>query len=478
MRIFTLLIISLFITPQVASAQTSEVWSLEKCVQYAVSHNISIRQSELNERLAALTLKQSQLSQLPNVNVGPAYGRSYGRSVDPTTNQFVVGSYDFLSLSGNADVLLFGWFQKRNTIRQNDLTHQATLADLDQLKDDVSLNVATGYLRAVLAKEQILVNEKQVALSQQQLSQTQKFADAGRLPELNVAQLTSQLATDSSNLITAISTYTASLLDLKALLNLDFEVPFDVQAPEATVEGQSELMGQTPAAIYEVAAKNFGAIKGSILRLNAAERQLKASKSVRYPSLSLGAQAGTSYATTYKDYGNPEIVGASPIGFVPRTGGIDTVYQPTYRLPVIGTTPLNTQFGDNFRHTYTLQLSIPIFNAWQAQTAVRQSKINVQSQELNKYQAELNLKQNVYKAYNDARNSVQKYYAAQRAADAAHRAFEFAQRRYDIGITNTVEYLVIQNNQYIADASLSSAKYDLIFRLKVIDYYLGKDLKL
>src|SRR5690606_38691896 len=123
-------------------------------------HNISIQQNVLNERLAKLTLQQSQLSQLPNVSTFSSLGRSFGRSVDPTTNQFVEGvsSYDFMSLSGNADVLLFGWFQKRNQIASNKLKYQAAQADLDQLKDDVSLNVATGYLRALLAQEQIRVS--------------------------------------------------------------------------------------------------------------------------------------------------------------------------------------------------------------------------------------------------------------------------------------------------------------------------------
>ena len=482
MRPFFLLLCALFIARGEASARTNDdVWSLQRCVQYALTHNISIQQNVLNERLAKLTLKQSQLSQLPNVNVGPGYGRSYGRSVDPTTNQFVNGSYDFLSLSGSADVLLFGWFQKRNTIQKNDLTHQATMADLDQLKDDVSLNVATGYLRALLAKEQITVNEKQVALSEQQLDQTRKFAEAGRLPQLNVAQLTSQLATDSANLIGAISDYTASLLDLKALLNLDFEVPFEIQAPEVAVAGQDELLANTPATIYESASKRFGAIKGSELRLEAAGKQVKASRGALWPSLNFTAQAGSNYATTYKDYGTPTVDFSKQVptgSFVDINGTPTPTYTYNYTPTILRTTPLNTQFGDNFRHTYSLNLNIPVFNAWQAEAGLRQSKINYESQLLNRDQARLTLKQNVYKAYNDARNSIQKYYAAQRAAEAAHEAYDFAQKRYDVGMTNTVDYLVTQNNQYRADASLSSAKYDLIFRLKVIDYYMGKALKL
>src|SRR5690606_7766300 len=195
-----------------AFSQEENVWSLERSVRYALDHNLSIRQTELNERLANLNLQQSRLSQIPNINANIGYGRSFGRSVDPTTNQFVSGNYDFISAGGSADILVFGWFQKRNTIAANKYSLEAAAEDLDQLKNDVSLNVATGFLRALLAKEQIRVNEKQADLSKAQLEQTRQFVAAGRLPELNAAQLESQLASDSANLIASVSDYNSAVL--------------------------------------------------------------------------------------------------------------------------------------------------------------------------------------------------------------------------------------------------------------------------
>lgn len=460
---------------------SAAVWSLQRSVQYALDHNISIRQNVLNERLARLTLRQSQLGQLPSLNASGAYGRSFGRSVDPTTNQFVSGtSYDFVSLSANADVLLFGWFQRRNTIKANKYSLEAAKADLDQLQDDVSLNVATGYLRALLAGEQIRISEKQVELSAAQLSQTRKFAEAGRVPELNVAQLESQLAGDSANLIQAIADYTSAILDIKALLNLEFSQPFSPQVPDVKVSEQLDLISMQPEDIYREARKNLGTIRSSELKLKAAQKDWARTKGALWPQLSLSAQAGSNYSTTFKDYN------VTGVNVVPVAGSVavDTVtgntlplyqYSPVYTT---STTPLNKQLDNNFRQTVSLGVNIPVFNAWQSQFATRQARINVVSQELNMYQAELTLKQNVYKAYNDAGNSIQKYYAAVRAAEAAQRAFDFAQKRYDLGLTNTVEYLTTQNALYTADARLASAKYDLIFKLKVIDYYLGKELKL
>ena len=247
LSLFVLLLLPVF----ARAISEGDTWTLERCVAYALSHNISIQQSVLNERLAALTLKQSRLSQLPNANLNTGYGISYGRSIDPTTNQFVDGHYNFSSIGGQADVLVFGWFQKRNTIRKNDLAHLAAQSDLEQLKDDVSLNVATGFLRALLAKEQIGVAQKQVDLSLQQLSQTRKFAEAGRVPQLNVPQLNYQVPSDSSALITAIADYNAAILDLKALLNLDFETPFSITPPDVDVASLYELTNYPPSAVYE-----------------------------------------------------------------------------------------------------------------------------------------------------------------------------------------------------------------------------------
>ena len=480
MRLLSFVIVCACLLPSAAGAQDQDVWTLQRCVQYAVDHNISIQQNVLNERLAALALKQSKLSQLPSANVSTGYGRSYGRSVDPTSNQFIDANYNFLSLNGSADVLLFGWFQRRNTIAKNDLSYKASVADVDQLKDDVSLNVATGFLRALLAKGQIGVNEKQVALSEQQLDQTRRFAEAGRLPELNVAQLTSQLATDSSNLIGAISDYTSALLDLRALLNLDFTVPFDIQEPAIDVTDIASILANKPEDVYRVAANHFGGIRSSKLKVAAAEKAAKASEGLRYPQLTFDAQLGSNYASTYTQIDNYTQTGISTTAsgyYYDNTGKQVPIYQPTFSYST-STIPINNQIGNNLRQTYSLNLSIPLFGAWQAQAAVRQSRINVQAQQLAEDQVEITLKQNVYKACNDARNSTQKYYAAQRAAVAAREAYGFAQKRYDLGLTNTVDYLVTQNNQYRADASELSAKYDLIFRLQVINYYLGRQLKL
>lgn len=479
MRLFPVIIILFLFFNTIGSAQPAanmdDVWSLQHCVQFAIEHNISIRQDSLTSRLARYTLQESQLGQLPILSASGSYGRSFGRSVNPTTNQFVDASYNFLSPSLNGNLLLYGWNQVRNIIARNRYSLMASLADLDQLKDDISLNVANGFLTALLAEEQINVSRNQVGLSQAQLDQTRAFADAGRLPELNVAQLESQLATDSATLINAIASYNSAILDLKSLLNLDFSTPFSIQIPGIEVGEQMQVSAMQPEDIYKKARTHFGSIKSSELKVQSAEKGLAAAKSFLYPQLFLGYQVGTSFASNYqtaqmgpyrKDSSNINIDG---VQHQLIQEGPTTIY---------ANTPFGTQLNNNFRQTLALTLNIPILNGWQSQYSIRQAKINLQQQELSEYNAELTLKQNVYKAHNNALNSIQKYYAAKRADEAARRALDFARKRYDLGLTSTVDLLVTQNQEFTAEANLISAKYDLIFKLKVIDYYLGKELKL
>lgn len=471
----TVLIILLL--PVAAMAQEGSVWSLQRCIRYAIDHNISIKQDSLNARLARYTVEQSRLSQIPAVSASGTYGKSFGRSINPTTNQFVEGSYNSLSASGTASALLFSGLQVRNNIARNKYSLLASLADLEQLKNDVSLNVANGFLVAVLAKEQINISKNQVDVTMAQLAQTKAFATAGRLPELNVAQLESQLATDSSNLVNSIANYNAAILDLKAMLNLDFSEPFTIEVPDMEVGDELRLSATSPAEVFEKARGTFGSIKASKLRVDAARKGLAAARGGIYPQLSAGYQVGTNYASNYQNYSYVP-AGEQVVGYVRIDSNTSyPITQPGFTT-VTSPIPFSNQFDNNLRHSVFVNLNIPILNGWQTRYNIQQARISLETQRLNEYNAELTLKQNVYKAHNNAINAIQKYNAAKRASDAAARALDFAKKRYDLGLTSTVDLLVTQSSQFNAATNMVIAKYDLVFKLKVIDYYLGKEIKL
>ncbi len=472
--LFTIALTGTFVA---AKAQDS-LWTLQRSIQYALSNNLDIRQSVLNERLSKLELQQSQLSQLPNASINTNVGRSYGRSIDPTTNQFINAGYTFYGLSGDVDVLLFGWFQKRNTIAQNKLLNKAAGADLDQLKDDVSLNVATAFLRILLAKEQIAISESQLQFSIKQKEQTEYFVKAGRSPELDLEQMLAQVATDSANYFTAVASYQQSILDIKAIMNFEISTPFVPVAPNVDNAALSDIAALNPEQVYVTAEDRFGSIRSSQLKVEAAKKALAATKGTLYPQLVLSGQFGTNYASTLK-----ELTGVQPTGYAPNgqvvyiDGNPLPVQEPTF-ITSTRTTPFWTQFENNFRQTVALGLSIPLFNGWTTRTNIGRAKTDVLSKQIGVEQTRLKLKQDVYKAYYDAKTALQKYYAANRADEASTRAYDYAQKRYELGLMNALELLTQQNTTFKAKAEAISAKYDLLFKLKVIDYYMGKEIKL
>jgi outer membrane protein len=454
------------------------LWSLQRTIKYAVDNNIDIKQSVLNERLARLQLLQSQLSQLPNGSVNADIGRSYGRSIDPTSNQFINQGYTFSSLGGSVDVLLFGWFQKRNTISQNKFLAKAAIADVDQLKDDVSLNVATAFLRILMAKEQIKVQENQLKYSLKQREQTEYFVKAGRSPELDLAQMQAQVATDSSTYFSAVASYQQSVLDMKAIMNFEISAPYTAVAPDVNNIPLTELGTLDPEQVYLQAQDHFGSIRSSQLRIDAAQKSLDVYRGALYPQLSLSGQFGTNYSSTLKEVTGAQFAQFSPNGqIVDINGTAFNVQEPIYNFTT-KTTPFGNQFSNNFRQTVALSLTVPLFNGWTSRTNVGRAKVDVQSKELTMQSTRLKLKQDVYKAYYDAKVAVQKYYAAARADEASGRAYTYAQKRYELGLMNALELLTTQNNSLKATSDALSAKYDLLFKLKVIDYYLGKEIKL
>jgi len=205
-----------------------EKWDLRKCVEYALKNNISVRQADLQSRFSALNLKQSKAAIFPSFNFSSSAGNSFGLSNNPATGILEDNSFFNVGSQLQSQVTLFNWFAKKNQIASDRLTNQADNEQTKKVQNDVALNVAVAYLQILLAREQANIATIQVVQTNAQLESTRKQVDAGRLPELNSVQLEAQLATDSSSLITAQSTAQQSLLQLKALLNLDAGLPFDI----------------------------------------------------------------------------------------------------------------------------------------------------------------------------------------------------------------------------------------------------------
>ncbi len=226
-----LLIGCCLIIPACLFAQ-NEKWDLQRCVDYAVQHNISVKQSDVQARITALQAKQAKSATIPSLNFNTNAGYQFGRSIDPTSNQFINQQIFFQSYNLQTGVTLFNWFNIKNQTKAAQANEEASRLDISRVKNDISLNVVSAYLQLLLAIEQINIAKAQISLTDSQRILTRKQVDAGSMPELNAAQLESQLAIDSSNYITAVSSMMQNKLQLVALLNLNAEEPFEVSIPD------------------------------------------------------------------------------------------------------------------------------------------------------------------------------------------------------------------------------------------------------
>lgn len=471
------ILLAFFLFTNKAMAQ-GDNWTLQRSIEYALEHNTTIKQSILDERLAKLMNLQNKLSQLPDINGAVTNGKSYGRSINPVTNQFVEGSYNFTGITGGANLLVFGWFQKRNSISATQLNEKAMTAEAEYMRDNVALNVTAGYLNILQAKEQVNINEQQIKLTKAQLDQITRSAKAGVSPELNVAQLEAQMAVDSANLIEAMATYETSVLKMKALLNLEFTTSYAPVAPPFDISENTNFITMTPDDVFAKGRTELGNVRSAEMKAAAARKALWAAKGALLPQLGALFQIGSNYTSLSRDYvptGSNNILVAGT--YVDVNGNQYPIYQNTPIYNVVAT-PFNDQLKNNMRQTIALNLTVPIFNGWRGMGNVQRARIQVQSRELEQYETEQKLKQDIFIAFNEARSALQKFNAAQKASNAAQKAQALAQKRYGVGLTNMVEYLSIQNNLYEAQSRLLSSKYELIFKNKVIDYYMGKALAL
>ncbi|ODT94115.1 MAG: transporter [Sphingobacteriales bacterium SCN 48-20] len=460
-----------------SSLVMAQKWSLRQCVEYAMDKSISVRQADVQARIDALTLEQSKLARLPSASMQNNGGYQFGRSIDPTSNQFTTAEILFANHSLNIGLDLFNWFSKKNTVIANTYRAEAARAGVEKARSDIALNVANAYLQILLSREQINISEVQVKQSKEQVDNISKQVKEGALPELNLMEMEAQLSNDSATLINAQANYGLSVLQLKALLNIEADVPFEVEEPSVEsipVETLSEL---EPAAVYELAVKNMPQQKINELNLKAAIKNVSVQKAAMYPSLTLFGGLDTRYSNAERLYASAFTNTFVPIGRTP-TGEIVTTLDERLVPTTFSKNTYFRQINNNFGQSVGLSLNIPIFNAGIARTNWRKAKLNVESVELQKELDGQTLKQDIYQAHLNAVAALQKFQASQKAVATSQKAYEFARKRFDVGLLNSIDLITNQNNFFRARINLLSAQYDYVFKMKLLEFYKGQGLKL
>ena len=455
-----------------------EKWDLRKCVDYALKNNITVQQADLQQKFASLDVKQSKWNTLPSANFTGSTGFSAGRNQDPTNFSLITTGYLFSNYALQANVDLFNWFSKQHNIAVKELNLKATQAGFEKAKNDVALNVAIAFLQVLLTREQVNLAQIQLNQTGAQLESVKKQVNAGKLPELNQVQLEAQYATDSSNLVTAQSSVNQYILQMQILLNLDPATPFDVESPPIDMIPVENIADLQPEYVYSLAKVNMPQQQVDVFNLQAAQRSVKGAKAQMYPTFSMFGSLGSAFNSKAEQIISVTAINPA-IGTVSVNSTVYNVFpvQPI-QLTNYGKMAYFEQVNQNFRQSIGIGLSIPIINGGSLRSGWLRSKLTLRQVELTKEQNSQTLKQDIYKAYNDASAALEKFSANKKAVEASQKAYDFAKRRFDLGLLSTYDLLNTQNTLLQARTNLLYAQYDYVFKIKLLEFYKGQGLKL
>ena len=463
---------------------SQDVWDLRRCVDYAIQNNISVRQADLQARFSQLTYKQNKAGQLPSLNFGGSTGYRLGRSENPTTGVLEDNNFLNLGMQLQSSATIFNWFSRKFNTDASKLTWDADREQTKKTQDDIALNVAVAYLQALLAKEQVQLTQVQLDLTRTQYDATRRRVAAGALPELNAVELEAQMARDSASVVSAQGSVQLLMLQLKALLNLDAGMSFDIATPPVSSIPLLPLSELAPETVYLSAVTLLPQQKVNELRLMAAKKQSQAARSAMYPSITAFGNLATNAISFKKAIYEQVLAGYTPSALRVNAGGtFYPVELPNYvdGSNVVGyfrPGSISNQFSRNFGQSIGIGLNVPIFNGHSARINWQRSQYTIKQWELQKEQGQLQLKQDIYKAYTDAMTALQQFTARARAVATAEKAFEFASKRYELNLLSAFDLNNSRNNLLSARTQLLSAQYDYVFKMKLLEFYNGQGLKL
>jgi outer membrane protein len=467
-------------------AQAQQKYSLQQCVSIALENNLQLRQLMLQVQTGQNNLELSQWQRYPTLNFSGSQGLQSGRNIDPFTNQFVEQTVNFSSFQLNTGVNLFNGYQQKNIIKQNQLNVQATMKDVESNRNALILNVASSFLLLLNNQEQLEFARRQAETTRFQLERTEKLVKAGSLPEINLYDIRSQLANDELSIVNAQNSIETAKLTLKQYMNLPASETIEVEPINLPVPNANTPYDATLEQVYNAAIKYLPDMEAANFRIESAKAGVDIAKGAKLPSITLGGGLSSSFSSAAPkqrfvgDGGDSKIVDVpSSTRYVSYAGFtvpvIEKVTIPSGSIKNFG---YLDQLNFNRNASLSLSLRMPIFNGYQVKYRIANAQIQQKNVE---YQAQIvrnQVRQTVEQAYYTMLNAAKRYDATARQIESLELSFKAAEARLNAGAINAVEYNIAKNNLDRSRASLIQAKYEYIFRTKILDFYQSKPLTL
>jgi outer membrane protein len=237
-------------------------------------------------------------------------------------------------------------------------------------------------------------------------------------------------------------------LDLTQYLDLESAGGFDIVVPENLAV---ELLTAPPdvETIYGKALDRMPQIRSAEYELKSAEKDLSKAWGQVSPTLGLNGGLYSYYSALAMDPLNP-----------------------TADYPYVD------QMKDYFNKQFGIGVTVPLFNRLQVKNSISNAKLGVQNTRLALDQTKLALYKEIQQAHADALAAMEEYVSSKEAVRSNQEAFKYAQQKLEVGLMNSVDFNVTKNNLVTAESALIQAKYKYIFRLKILDFYMGNPIVL
>jgi len=428
-----------------ATVHAQDIWSLEKCVNYALENNIKIKQGAITTEYQQNQLKLTKNSRLPNLTGQMSQNLNFGRSLtyDNTYKDINSAQTDF-GLGTN--VPLFQGFVISNNIEKLKLDLQASIEDLAKAKSDISVNIASTYLSILFAKDLVRVSENQLVVTNLQIQQINEKVEAGSLARGSLLEIQAQAAGEELDLVNAKNQLQLAKLQLTQLLEIALKDDFDVEVPNLP-EIKAEASIVTSVEVYKAALLTRPEIKGADLRYQSSQYQLKMAQGALYPTISLYANIYDSYNNKYTDTKGQSIA-------------------------------FSDQLRNNQRKGIGAQMNIPIFTRFANKLQIDNARLQTLNTELELENSKKLLRSDIETAQTSAIASLNRYNSNQKAVSSMREAFRYSEEKFGVGLVNAVEYNTAKTKLAKAESDLLQAKYEFIFRTKILDFYRGLPITL
>ncbi len=473
-----LLLLTGFAVQSLSRSIAQEVWSLARCIRHAQEANWTVRQAQTNARVALLSERQAKANRLPAVNLVSNLGEQFGRTIDPATNQFVTSGITFNSMSLSAVLPLFTGGQVHQGIRQAHWNALAAQSDAEQTANTLALQVVQAYLSVLLAEEQREIARRRVEQARLQRETTLKLVEAGSSPIADRFNAQAQVAREEQLLVQAQNSVDLALLTLKQLLQLEPDYELRLERPRIDMPTEPNPENLSLPSVYAFAQQTQPSVRAAHFRLKSAESGVAVARAAYYPSVSLFASLNTNYSSQFRDFSNPRIVGTelSPPVTV-RINEVDVSIRQYLSVLEFPRLSYFEQIERNFGQGFGVQISVPIYQNGRTRLSVERAKLAVVNAQLQENQAHQQLKSDIQTAIANARAARLQLEATQKTYEATQAAFTNIERRYQLGAANLLEFTTARNNRDNAENDLIIARYDYLFRLKILDFYLGKEIQ-